>query len=75
MPLAASSALRISIVVFTAMLNFPVFPICPKDRTLSDDSIYLAYDMSFAGHDDGTEQQNTVQQDEEQQRTAPTQCG
>ena len=75
MPLAASNALRISIVVFTAMLNFPVLPICPRDRTLRDDPIYLAYDMRFAGHYDGIEQQTTVQQDEEQQRSAPNQCG
>ena len=71
MPLAASNALRISIVVF----NFPVLPICPRDRTLSDHPIYLASDMRFAGHYDGIEQQTTVQQDEEQQRSAPNQCG
>lgn len=76
MPLAASNALCISIVVFTAMLNFPVLPICPRDRTLSDNPIYLAYDMSFAGHYNGIEQQSTLQQEEEQQqRSAPTQCG
>lgn len=75
MPLAASNALRISVVVFTAMLNFPVLPICPRDRTLSDNPIYLAYEMRFAGHYDGIEQQNTVQQDEEQQRSVPSsQC-
>ena len=76
MPLAASNELRISIVVFRAMLNFPVLPICPRYRTLSDNPIYLAYDMSFAGHYDGIEQQCTLQQEEQQkQRSAPTQCG
>lgn len=75
MPLAASNVLCISIVVFTAMLNFPVLPICPRDRTLSDNPIYLAYDMSFAGHYDGIEQQSTPQQGEQKQRSLPTQCG
>ena len=76
MPLAASNALRISFVVFTAMLNFPVLPICPRYRTLSDKPIYLAYDMSFAGHYDDIEKQSTLQQEEQQQqRSAPTHCG
>ena len=75
MPLAASNALRISVVVFTGMLNFPVLPICPRDRTLSDNPIYLAYDMRFAGHYDGIEQQTTVQRyEEQQQRSVPSQC-
>ena len=75
MPLAATNALRIAIVVFTSMLNLPVLPICPRDITLSDNPIYLAYDMRFAGHYDGIKQQNTVLQDEEQQGSAPTQIG
>ena len=75
MPLAASNVLCISAVVFPAMLNFPVLPICPRDRTLSDNPIYLAYDMSFAGHYDGIEQQSTPQQGEQKQRSLPTQCG
>ena len=48
------------------MLDFLVLPICPRDVTVSGDPIYLAYDLGFAGHFDGIEQQNTVQQDEEQ---------
>ncbi|PFX25193.1 hypothetical protein AWC38_SpisGene10207 [Stylophora pistillata] len=75
MPLAASNALRISLVVFTGMLNFPVLPICPRDRTQSDNPIYLAYDMRFAGLYDGIEQQTTVQQDERQQRSTSPQSG
>ena len=57
MPLAASNALCLPIVVFTAMLNFPLLPICPQDKTVSDDPIYLVYDMSFAGHYDAVQQQ------------------
>ena len=45
------------IVVFTAMLNFPLLPISPQDKTLSDDPIYLVYDMSFGGHYDAVQQQ------------------
>ena len=52
MPLAASNALQIPIVVLTAMANFPVIPICPRDRILNDTPIFLAYDMNFAGHYD-----------------------
>lgn len=52
-----SNALCLPIVVFTAMLNFPVLPICPQDKTLSDDPICLVYDMSFAGHYDAVQQQ------------------
>jgi len=75
MPLAASNVVCISVVVFPAMLNFSVLPICPRNRTLSDNPIYLAYDMSFAGHYDGIEQQSTPQQGEQKQRSLPTQCG
>ena len=49
--------LCLPIVVFTAMLNFPLLPICPQDKTVSDDPIYLVYDMSFAGHYDAVQQQ------------------
>lgn len=57
MPLAASNALCLPIIVFTAMLNFPLLPICPQDKTVSDEPIYLVYDMSFAGHYDAVQQQ------------------
>ena len=73
MPLAASNALCISVVVFTAMLNFPVLPICPRDRSLSDNPIYLAYDMSFARHYDGIKQQSTPQQEDPMRESVPTQ--
>ena len=57
MPLAASNALCLPIVVFTSMLNFPLLAICPQDKTVSDDPLYLVYDMSFAGHYDAAQQQ------------------
>ena len=47
MPLAASNAMCLPIVVFNAMFNFPLLPICPQDKTLSDDPIYLVYNISF----------------------------
>ena len=52
MPLAASNVLQIPIVVLTAMSNFPMIPICPRDIILNDTPIFLAYDMNFAGHYD-----------------------
>ena len=57
MPLAASNKLQIPLVVFTEMLNFPILPICPRDRVISDNPLYLAYDMGFAGHYDAIKQQ------------------
>ena len=52
MPLAASNALRIPILVFTSMLNFPVLPVSPRENVLNETPIFLAYDMEFAGHYD-----------------------
>ena len=72
MPLAASNALRIPIVIFTEMVNFPVLPVCPRERTLSDNPIYLVYDMEFAGHYDGIHQKSTPQQEEQIQKSLPT---
>ena len=43
--------------MFTDMLNFPLLPICPQDKTVSDDPLYLVYDMSFADHYDAVQQQ------------------
>ena len=55
MPLAASNALRIPILVFTSMLNFPVLPVYPRENVLNENPIFLAYDMEFAGHYDAVE--------------------
>lgn len=55
--LAASSGLCLPIVVFTPVLNFPLLPICPQDNALSNDPIYLVYDMSFGAHYDAVQQQ------------------
>lgn len=52
MPLAVSNALRIPIVVFTSMSNFPVLPVSPRERVLSENPICLVYDMNCAGHYD-----------------------
>jgi len=52
MPLAATNALRIPIMVFSDMSNFPVLPLCPRDKVLNDNPICLAYDMRFSGHYD-----------------------
>ena len=73
MPLAASNALCLSVGVFTAMSNFPVLPICPRDRILSDNPIYLGYDMSFAGHYVGIEQKGAPQKEEPKQGSVRTQ--
>lgn len=55
MPLAASNALRIPIVVFTSMLNFPVLPVSPREIVLSENPIFLTYDMNYAGHYDAVD--------------------
>lgn len=55
MPLAASNALRIPIVVFTSILNFPVLPLSPRESVLSENPIFLAYDMNYAGHYDAVD--------------------
>jgi hypothetical protein len=49
MPLAAANVLRIPIVIFTEMVNFPSLPICPRDEFLSET---LAFEMTGAGHYD-----------------------
>lgn len=54
------------------MVNFPVLPVCPRKRTLSDNPIYLVYDMEFAGHFDGIHQKSTPQQEEQIQKSLPT---
>ena len=55
------------------MLNYPVLPVCPRERTLSDNPVYLVYDMDFAGHYDGILQKGTPQQEEWMQKRLPTQ--
>lgn len=72
MPLAASNALRIPVVIFSEMSNFPVLPICPRDKILSDDPIYLAYDMSSSGHYDAVRQESTEKQQEADVASPPT---
>lgn len=52
MPLATSNALRIPILVFTSMLNFPVLPVSPRDNVLNENPIFLTHDMEFADHYD-----------------------
>jgi len=67
MPLAASNALHIPVVVFTTMSNFPIIPICPRDIILTNTPIFLAYDMNFAGHYDAIRQCGTLQQENKEQ--------
>lgn len=55
MPLAASNALRNPIVVFTSMLNFTVLPVMPREIVLSENLIFLVYDMNYAGHYDAVD--------------------
>ena len=50
LPVAASNARRIPILVFTSMLNFPVLPVSPREKVLNKNPIFLAYNMEFAGH-------------------------
>ena len=69
MPLAASNALCIPIVILTAMSNFPIVPVSPRN-VINDTPIFLAYDMEFAGHYDAIKQHTLQQQHKEIQSPA-----
>lgn len=52
MPLATANLLAIPIIIYSGMEYLPAVPLIPQGRTLSTESLKLAYDPSFCGHYD-----------------------
>ena len=52
MALSLSNVLRISIVLLTSMVNFPVIPVTPRGNVCTDKTLYLAFSHFGSGHYD-----------------------
>lgn len=65
--LALANILRVSIVVFTSLENYPVITIVPNNEPITNTPAYLAFEQIGAGHYDAVIEstRQTIPQDEE----------